>query len=144
MTITFLPQDRKDEIIDEFISNTTMKDRNGDWHEVKKVFEYLFNDENVKSMIKDSVEHKTVLYYLVKKGQPKSIIQLFDEDSDFPLVWTGKVGKKEFMRNKQNVGRLIKKVMSYYGYEPDINGVKVEIEGNIHSFKTCSVYKKKE
>ena len=70
----------------------------------------------------------------------EDLINAFGIQSDFPVVLDTGVDKKEFIKNKQNVGRMVKLIMAQYGYKPIRTNVKINVSTKAHSFKTCSVY----
>lgn len=98
-----------------FLESTKMIDKKGGITGVEEVFDYISDVNTVNKLIVASDMGLPAIAAIAKEIESK-----FDESSMFPVV---PVGDNVNALNRQNVGRIIKYVMRYYGYLPVAGGL---------------------
>jgi len=123
-----------------FLKNTSIRDVNGKLEGVEQVFDLLTKPENLYKMVLASEYQLPALTFVVKELEKK-----FDENSLFPVV---KTPSYERANERQNVGRMVKFIMSNMGFIISYSGISGQARipnwTNSSSFITCAVYKKDE
>lgn len=98
-----------------FLESTKMIDKEGGIAGVEQVFDYISDVNTVNRLIVVSDMGLPAIAAIAKEIESK-----FNESSMFPVV---PVGDNVNFVNRQNVGRIIKHVMRYYGYLPVAGGL---------------------
>ena len=125
-------------IVKEFMKKTKMLDINNQQVGVEEMVTYLTSPKVIDRMVIAS-EMRIPILTLVAKD----LEEVFDENSNFPVVVNG---KEKNATNRQNVGRIIKYIMKKYGYTPVDGGLSEQariptISGSKY-FSTSGIYKK--
>lgn len=127
-------------IKDAFMKRTKMKDVYGGKVGIEEVMTYLSNPVIVNKMIIASEMGWPVLTLIGKELET-----IFDAQSNFPV---GVIGDNKNATARQNVGRMIKFIMAYYGYTPVDGGLseraRIPAISNTAYFSTSGIYKKTE
>lgn len=127
-------------IAEEYMLRTKMVDKNNSKKGVKEIVDYLTTAECVNKLIIATELGLPVLTLVASDLEKK-----FGADSDFPVV---KVGDNYNATNRQNVGRIIKFVMTKYGYAPVAGKLdpqcRIPAAMNAEHFSTSALYKKNE
>lgn len=125
-------------IKDDFIKKTKMVDVHGEKKGVEEAMDYLVNPVIIDKMVIASEMELPVLTLIGRDLEKK-----FNKNSNFPVVITA---DNKNATARQNVGRMIKYIMSQYGYTPVDGGLSERaripaISGTQH-FSTSGIYKK--
>lgn len=125
-------------IKDDFMNKTKMIDINGEKTGVEQMICFLTKPEVINKMIIASELELPVLTLIAR-----DIEFHFDENSKFPVVFTENSKNATY---RQNVGRMIKFVMSYFGFTPIYGGLtertRIPAISGSKFFSTCAIYKK--
>ena len=123
---------------DNFINETKIVDVNGEKKGVIQIYEYLCKPETVYKLMISSDMGCPAISGIVKELEEK-----FNESAWFPVTTIG--NNKNYVA-RQNVGRMIKKIMRNYGYLPIESGLseRARIPNTIGAkyFSTGTIYKK--
>lgn len=125
-------------IKEDFMKKTKMKDIHNRTSGVEKMIGYLSEPTTVYKMIIASDLGLPALTLIAKELEV-----FFGKNSNFPVVATP---NSKNATNRQNVGRMIKFVLSRYGYTPIDGGLSEQaripaVSGAKH-FSTSAIYKK--
>lgn len=106
--------------------------------DAKDIMNFLSSSENVNKMIVASDMGIPAITPIVEDLEKK-----FEDCKLFPL---NHEGKNQNAANRQNIGRMIKFIMSYYGYIPITGGLneraRIPKFANSKHFSTAAVYRK--
>lgn len=125
---------------EDFLKKTKMRDVNDEKTGVEEVMDFLVKPESVYKMIIASEMGLPVLTLIGGELERK-----FDAQSNFPVVY---LGNDKNPTARQNVGRMVKVVMSQYGYTPVDGGLseqaRIPAVSGTDYFSTSGIYKKTE
>lgn len=122
----------------DFIGKTKMIDINGNKIGVEEMVDFLLRPDVIYRMVLASKLELPVLTLIAKELEEK-----FNQKSLFPVVITN--GNYN-ATNKQNVGRIIRHIMKYYGYYPIDGGfserTRLPAIASSKYFSTSAIYEK--
>lgn len=106
--------------------------------DAQDIMDFLSSSENVNKMIVASDMGLPAITPVVAELERR-----FENCKLFPL---NHEGKNQNAANRQNIGRMIKFIMSYYGYIPIAGGLseraRIPKFANSNHFTTAAVYRK--
>lgn len=106
--------------------------------DAKDIMDFLSSNDSVNRMIIASDMGLPAITPIIKELEDK-----FADCNLFPL---NHEGRNQNAVNRQNIGRMVKFVMSYYGYIPITGGLneraRIPKFANSKYFSTAAVYKK--
>lgn len=106
--------------------------------DAKNIMKFLSSSENVNKMIVASEMGLPAITPVVAELEKR-----FEDCELFPL---NHEGKNQNAANRQNIGRMVKFIMSYYGYIPIAGGLneraRIPKFAKSNHFSTAAVYRK--
>lgn len=125
-------------IKEDFLAKTKMLDVHEKKDGVKEVMDYLIDPAIIYRMIIASEMELPVLTLIARDLERK-----FNKNSNFPVVVTD---NSKNATARQNIGRMIKFIMSQFGYTPIDGGLseraRIPAVSCAEYFSTSAIYKK--
>ena len=123
-------------ITQDFLQITKILDIHQEVKGVEEVMEFLTSPDVVNRMLVASDMGLPALTPIVQELENR-----FDDTSNFPVCV---MGSNKNAVARQNIGRMIKHIMKYFGYLPVDGGLseraRIPVSAGSKYFSTCAVY----